>query len=85
MRRFPRFSPAGLTRFLYSNIPLRTPTTRQLMACLSALGFASLCFLFGAAVMFFSTPHIRFFEQCIYGGQGLARAGAFHNVSRNIC
>jgi hypothetical protein len=45
------------------------------MACLSALGFAGLCYLFGAAVMFFQLPTSDFLDKAFSGAKAWHERG----------
>jgi hypothetical protein len=45
-----------------------TPRRRPLLSCLALLGLASLCYLLGAAVIFFDLPSASFLRRAFVGG-----------------
>jgi hypothetical protein len=66
---------SGVGRLLHSPITIRFPHLGKIIACLSILGFAFLCYLVGAAVMFFHLPSYGFLYQAFTGGQAWHERG----------
>jgi len=60
---------------LYSRIPIRLPNLGKVIACLSILGFGGLCYLFGAAVVFFQLPSYDFLYQAFTGAKAWHERG----------
>ena len=73
--RFFRGEPRG---FLYSRIPIWTPSLGKVIACLSILGLVCLSYLFGAAAMHFQLPSSDFLYQAFTG------AKAWHERGKSV-
>ena len=58
---------ARLGRLLQSPVPIRVPHVGKILACFSILGVAGLCYVFGAAVMFFQLPSSEFLYEAFTG------------------
>ena len=73
--RFFRGEPRG---FLYTRIPIWTPSFGQVIACLLILGLVNLSYLFGAAAMHFQLPSSDFLYQAFTG------AKAWHERGKSV-
>src|SRR5262249_39820484 len=74
LRRAIHF-PAGPRGLLYYRIPIRSPHLGKVLACLSILGVAGLCYVLGAAVMFFQLPSSDFLYQAFTGSKAWHERG----------
>jgi Arylsulfotransferase (ASST) len=59
----------ALGKRLSFRIPVRLPGFGKVLACLSILGFGSLCYLFGAAVVFLRLPSYDFLYEAFMGAK----------------
>jgi hypothetical protein len=73
MKRLIHFFRVGLGGTLHSRI--RAPHFSKVLACLSILGFGSLCYLFGAAVVFFQLPSYDFLYRAFTGAEAWHERG----------
>jgi hypothetical protein len=64
-----------MRRFLSAQVPIRIPHLGKVLACLSILGLAGLCYVFGAAVMFFQLPSSDFLYQAFTGSKAWHERG----------
>ncbi len=75
MKRSIPFIWVGLGKLLSARIPIRLPPLGKVFACLSILGVAGLCYVLGAAVMFFQLPSSEFLSQAFAGGRAWHERG----------
>jgi hypothetical protein len=64
-----------LTKILYMRLPPSWLTTGRVMAALSILGIGALCYLSGAAVLFFQLPSGDFLEKAFRGARAWQQRG----------
>src|SRR5581483_8810123 len=75
MKRLIHFFRVGQGGLLTSRIPIRVPHVGKVLACLSILGFGSLCYLFGAAVVFLRLPSYDFLYKAFTGAEAWHQRG----------
>src|SRR5690348_81980 len=75
MGRIFHFCGAGLGGLLCTRVPLPSRHLGKVLACLSVLGFGFLCYLFGAAVVFFQLPSYDFLHKAFTGAEAWHERG----------
>jgi hypothetical protein len=64
-----------MKKLLYLHIPLPSLTIGRVMTALSILGIGGLCYLYGAAVMFFQLPSSAFLDKSFRGAKAWQERG----------
>src|SRR5262245_20748819 len=75
MRRSFHSFRAGLGRLLHARFPIRIPALGTILACLSILGLAGLCYVLWAAVMFFRLRPSDFLTEAFAGSKAWFERG----------
>lgn len=75
MPRFFRFFQTQLKGLLQIRVPLPTSPMGWVTACLTFLGFGGLCYLSGAAVLFFQLPSAAFLDNAFKGAKAWYERG----------
>lgn len=75
MARFFHFFETPLKRVLYMRLPPPWLTTSRVMAVLSILGIGGLCYLSGAAILYFQLPSSDFLDKAFRGAKAWQERG----------